>query len=98
MSIAVDSFLPESTAARVEQISIETDQLNLDLATLDGLGDKTVIFGGISMSDEHCPNCGALLRRRHHVSPKALDALVAPEVVAAGRALLGCHWPAPWPS
>jgi 5-methyltetrahydropteroyltriglutamate--homocysteine methyltransferase len=35
----------------VEQISIEAAQPNLDLATLDGLGDKTVIFGVISMSD-----------------------------------------------
>jgi 5-methyltetrahydropteroyltriglutamate--homocysteine methyltransferase len=45
------SFLPELTASKVEQISIEAAQPNLDLATLDGLGDKTVIFGVISMSD-----------------------------------------------
>jgi 5-methyltetrahydropteroyltriglutamate--homocysteine methyltransferase len=30
---------------------IEAAQPNLVLATLDGLGDKTVIFGVISMSD-----------------------------------------------
>jgi 5-methyltetrahydropteroyltriglutamate--homocysteine methyltransferase len=45
------SFLPELTASKVEQISIEAAQPNLDLATLDGLGDKTVIFGVISMGD-----------------------------------------------
>jgi len=43
------SFLPELTASKVGQISIEAAQPNLDLATLDGLGDKTVIFGVISM-------------------------------------------------
>jgi 5-methyltetrahydropteroyltriglutamate--homocysteine methyltransferase len=45
------SFLPELTASKVEQISIEAAQPNLDLATLDGLGDKTVIFGVINMGD-----------------------------------------------
>ena len=38
------AFLPELTASKVEQISIEAAQPNLDLKTLDGLGDKTVIF------------------------------------------------------
>jgi 5-methyltetrahydropteroyltriglutamate--homocysteine methyltransferase len=42
---------PELTASKVEQISIEAAQPNLDLATLDGLGNKTVIFGVISMGD-----------------------------------------------
>ena len=32
-------------------MSIEAAQPNLDLTTLDGLGDKTVIFGVISMGD-----------------------------------------------
>ena len=45
------SFLPELTASKVEQISIEAAQPHLDLATLDGLGDKTVNFGVISMGD-----------------------------------------------
>ena len=45
------SFLPELTATTAQQISIEAAQPNLDLATLDGLGDKTVIFGVISMGD-----------------------------------------------
>jgi 5-methyltetrahydropteroyltriglutamate--homocysteine methyltransferase len=44
-------FLPELTATRVEQISIEAAQPNLDLTTLNGLGGKTVIFGVISMGD-----------------------------------------------
>src|ERR1700738_4902090 len=45
------AFLSELTATRVGQISIEAAQPNLDLATLDGLGDKTAIFGVISMGD-----------------------------------------------
>jgi 5-methyltetrahydropteroyltriglutamate--homocysteine methyltransferase len=45
------AFLPELTASKVEQISIEAAQPNLDLTTLDSLGDKTVIFGVISMGD-----------------------------------------------
>jgi 5-methyltetrahydropteroyltriglutamate--homocysteine methyltransferase len=45
------AFLPELTASRVEQVSIEAAQLNLDLTNLDGLGDKTVIFGVINMGD-----------------------------------------------
>jgi len=45
------AFLSELTATRVGQISIEAAQPNLDLATLDGLGDKTVIFGVISVGD-----------------------------------------------
>ena len=47
----VYAFLPELIASKVEQISIEAAQPNLDLSTLDGLGDKTVIFGVISMGD-----------------------------------------------
>ena len=45
------SFLPELTGTIAGQISIEAAQPNLDLENLDGLGDKTVIFGVISMGD-----------------------------------------------
>ena len=45
------SFLSELTGTAVQQISIEAAQPNLDLGTLDHLGDKTVIFGVISMGD-----------------------------------------------
>jgi 5-methyltetrahydropteroyltriglutamate--homocysteine methyltransferase len=45
------SFLSELTATRVDQISIEAAQPVLDLSDLDGLGDKTVIFGVVSMGD-----------------------------------------------
>src|SRR6516164_2237288 len=45
----VYAFLPELAASKVEQISIGVAHPNLDLATLDSLDDKTVIFGVISM-------------------------------------------------
>ncbi|MGH7045194.1 MAG: hypothetical protein ACREE2_02235 [Stellaceae bacterium] len=45
------SFLSELAATAATQISIEAAQPGLDLADLDHLGDKTVIFGVISMGD-----------------------------------------------
>ena len=57
------AFLPELAASKVKQISIEAAQPNLDLTTLDGLGDRTVIFGVISMGDPS--------RKRRRPSPPA---------------------------
>jgi 5-methyltetrahydropteroyltriglutamate--homocysteine methyltransferase len=45
------SFLSELTATRVGQVSIEAAQPGLDLADLDRLAGKTVIFGVIGMGD-----------------------------------------------
>jgi 5-methyltetrahydropteroyltriglutamate--homocysteine methyltransferase len=45
------AFLPELAGSLIDQISIEPAQPNLDLTTLDGLGDKTAIFGVISIGD-----------------------------------------------
>src|SRR5919109_3786241 len=70
------AFLSELTASKVEQISIEAAQPNLDLATLDGLGDKTVIFGVISMGDlePESPETVATRIRRalEHIPPERL--------------------------
>jgi 5-methyltetrahydropteroyltriglutamate--homocysteine methyltransferase len=70
------SFLPELTASVAEQISIEAAQPNLDLATLDGLGNKTVIFGVISMGDpepESPETVAARIRAAlAHLSPERL--------------------------
>ncbi|MGA7262592.1 MAG: uroporphyrinogen decarboxylase family protein [Stellaceae bacterium] len=70
------SFLPELTGTVAEQISIEAAQPNLDLATLDGLGDKTVIFGVISMGDpqpETPEMVAARIRRAlEHIPPERL--------------------------
>ena len=70
------SFLPELTGTVAEQISIEAAQPNLDLATLDGLGDKTIIFGVISMGDpqpETPEMVAARIRRAlDHIPPERL--------------------------
>jgi 5-methyltetrahydropteroyltriglutamate--homocysteine methyltransferase len=61
----VYAFLPELAGSKVEQISIEAAQPNLHLATLGGLGDKTVIFGVIDQYGR--PRTGnAGDRRRPH--------------------------------
>ena len=70
------SFLPELTGTIAGQISIEAAQPNLDLENLDGLGDKTVIFGVISMGDpqpETAETVAARIRRAlEHIPPERL--------------------------
>src|SRR5438128_3407616 len=70
------AFLSELTGTAVDQISIEAAQPNLDLGNLDGLGDKTVIFGVISMGDPQpeTPEIVAARIRRalEHIPPKRL--------------------------
>ena len=72
----VYAFLPELTASKVEQISIEAAQPNLDLKTLDGLGDKTVIFGVINMGDPE-PETPETRRRPHPRRPRPPTARAA---------------------
>src|SRR5262249_13719059 len=70
------SFLSELTGTVAQQISIEAAQPNLDLADLDGLGDKTVIFGVINMGDpepESPETVAARIRRAlEHIPPERL--------------------------
>src|SRR5215468_1946884 len=70
------SFLPELTATVAQQISIEAAQPNLDLSTLDRLGDKTVIFGVISMGDHESESpetvAGRIRRALEYVPPQRL--------------------------
>jgi 5-methyltetrahydropteroyltriglutamate--homocysteine methyltransferase len=70
------SFLDELTTTRVDQISIEAAQPGLDLADLDRLQGKTVIFGVISMGDAR-PETPELVAARiraalAHVPPERL--------------------------
>jgi 5-methyltetrahydropteroyltriglutamate--homocysteine methyltransferase len=70
------SFLTELAAAPVDQISIEAAQPDLDLGNLDGLGDKTVIFGVINMGDPR-PETPAVVATRiraalGHLPPERL--------------------------
>jgi 5-methyltetrahydropteroyltriglutamate--homocysteine methyltransferase len=70
------AFLSELAASPVEQISIEAAQPGLDLADLDGLDGKTVIFGVISMGDpqpETPETVAARIRAAlRHVAPERL--------------------------
>jgi 5-methyltetrahydropteroyltriglutamate--homocysteine methyltransferase len=70
------SFLSELTGTVAQQISIEAAQPNLDLADLDGLGDKVVIFGVINMGDpepESPETVAARIRRAlDHIPPERL--------------------------
>ncbi len=45
------SFLPELCGCRVQQVSIETAQSNLDTAVLEGLRGKTIILGVVDLAD-----------------------------------------------
>ena len=75
---AAYAFLEELAASRVDQISIETAQSNLDLAVLDRLKGKTIILGVISLGDpapETPETVAARLRRAlSHVAPERLVA------------------------
>jgi 5-methyltetrahydropteroyltriglutamate--homocysteine methyltransferase len=72
------AFLSELAASRVDQISIEAAQPGLDLADLDGLDGKTVIFGVIDMGNpepETAETVAARLRAAlAHVPPERLVA------------------------
>jgi 5-methyltetrahydropteroyltriglutamate--homocysteine methyltransferase len=70
------AFLSELAASAVGQISIEAAQPGLDLSDLDGLGDKTIIFGVISMGDPQ-PEAAEIVAGRiraalEHVPPERL--------------------------
>ena len=75
------AFLPELTASKVEQISIEAAQPNLDLTNLDGLGDKTATVGRISTGDPEPETPETVTARiRHaleHLAPERL--ILAPD-------------------
>jgi 5-methyltetrahydropteroyltriglutamate--homocysteine methyltransferase len=70
------SFLDELTATRIDQISIEAAQPQLDLGDLDRLAGKTVIFGVIGMGDPR-PEAPETVAQRirsalEHVPPERL--------------------------
>jgi len=45
------SFLPELSAARCRQVSIETGQSNLDCTVLESLGHKSILVGVLDLPD-----------------------------------------------
>jgi 5-methyltetrahydropteroyltriglutamate--homocysteine methyltransferase len=68
------AFLPELAGSKVEQISIEAAQPNLDLAVLKDLSEKKIILGVISIEDHLCETPEQVASRIRH----ALE-YVAPE-------------------
>jgi 5-methyltetrahydropteroyltriglutamate--homocysteine methyltransferase len=75
------SFLPELCGCRVQQISIETAQSNLDTAVLAQLPGKTIILGVIDLSDMAVETpetvAGRIRRALPHVEPQ--NVIVAPD-------------------
>ena len=75
------SFLPELARSRVDQISVEAAQPDLDCAVLEALGDKTVILGVLNLGDpepETSETVAARIRRAlAHVSAERL--VIAPD-------------------
>ncbi|HYF07954.1 MAG TPA: uroporphyrinogen decarboxylase family protein [Acetobacteraceae bacterium] len=75
------SFLPELCNCRVNQISIETAQSDLDTSVLETLPGKTIILGVIDLSDmkvESPETVAARIRKGlRHVDPRSV--IVAPD-------------------
>ncbi len=75
------SFLPELAGSRVDAISIETAQSNLDTSVLEGLRGKSIILGVIDLSThevETAETVAARIRRAlPHVAPEKV--IVAPD-------------------
>lgn len=75
------SFLPELNACAADQISIEAAQPNLDLAILEELPDKTVIFGVIDLGNANVETpetvAGRIRSALDHVPPARL--VLAPD-------------------
>jgi 5-methyltetrahydropteroyltriglutamate--homocysteine methyltransferase len=70
------AYLPELAGSKVEQISIEAAQPNLDLAVLKELSEKKIVLGVISIEDQICETpeqvAGRIRRALEYVSPQNL--------------------------
>ncbi len=60
------AFLPELAGSKVEQISIEAAQPNLDLAVLKELSGKKIILGVVSIEDQICETPEQVASRIRH--------------------------------
>ena len=70
------AFLPELAASKVEQVSIEAAQPNLDLAVLKELSGKKIILGVVSIEDQMCETpeqvASRIRRALEYVAPENL--------------------------
>ena len=73
------AFLPELAASKVEQISIEAAQPNLDLAVLKELSGKKILLGVISIEDHDCETPEQVANRIRH----ALEYVAPGNLIAA---------------
>jgi len=73
------AFLPELAASKVEQISIEAAQPNLDLAVLKELSAKKIILGVISIEYHECETPEQVANRIRH----ALEYVAPGNLIAA---------------
>jgi 5-methyltetrahydropteroyltriglutamate--homocysteine methyltransferase len=72
------SFLGELTAARCDQVSIETAQSGLDLEVLESLPGKTIILGVLDLSTDDVETPGLVMDRIRRAFPYVRqDRLVA---------------------
>jgi 5-methyltetrahydropteroyltriglutamate--homocysteine methyltransferase len=60
------AFLPELAKSKVEQISIEAAQPNLDLAVLKELSEKKILLGVVSIEDHLCETLEQVANRIRH--------------------------------
>jgi len=73
------AFLPELANSKVEQISIESAQPNLDLAVLKELSGKKILLGVISIEDQMCETPEQVASRIRH----ALEYLPSENLIPA---------------
>ncbi len=75
------SFLPELCGCRVQQVSIETAQSNLDTAALEGLRGKTIILGVVDLADPQVETPEVIAARIRRALPhvEAGKVIVAPD-------------------
>ena len=73
------AFLPELAGSKVDQISIEAAQPNLDLAVLKELSEKKIILGVVSIEDQLCETPEQVVSRIRH----ALEYVAAENLIPA---------------
>ena len=73
------AFLPELANSKVEQISIEAAQPNLDLAVLKELSGKKIILGVVSIEEHLCETPEQVAQRIR----RALDYITAANLIPA---------------
>jgi len=72
------SYLPELKGTRVDQVSIETAQSNLDTSILESLPDKTIILGVLDLSTHEVETPEVVAERIRRALPYKSAAQIIP--------------------